>query len=103
MSRQLVRLLALALPVLPLIAQQKKPEPPKYDQSTFAGLQLRSIGPAMPSGRIVDIAVDPRDNRTWYLAVASGNVWKTINAGTTFTPIFDDQGSYSTGCITIDP
>jgi photosystem II stability/assembly factor-like uncharacterized protein len=70
---------------------------------TFAGLELRSIGPAMISGRIGDIAIHPSAPSTWYVAVASGNVWKTVNAGTTWTPIFDDQGSYSIGCITIDP
>src|SRR5260221_1953261 len=75
----------------------------KYGKKTFAGLELRPIGPAMISGRIVDLAVDPKDNRVWYLATASGGVWKTMNAGTTFTPIFDDQASYSTGCVTIDP
>lgn len=71
--------------------------------STFSGLKFRSIGPALTSGRIGDIAVDPTDKRTWYIAVASGNLWKTTNAGTTFTPIFDDQGSYSIGCVTVDP
>ncbi len=99
MMRPFARLLAAALLALPLLAA----DPPKYDQSTFSGLQLRGIGPAMPSGRIVDLAVDPRDTRTWYLAVASGGVWKTVNAGTTFEPIFDGEGSYSTGCVTIDP
>src|SRR6266446_2846520 len=76
---------------------------PKYGEKTFAGLELRPIGPAMISGRIVDLAVDPKDTRVWYLATASGGVWKTTNAGTTFNPIFDDQASYSTGCVTIDP
>ena len=99
--RPFAPLLALLL-ALPLLAAAPPvppaPEPVKYD-----GLQLRNIGPAMPSGRIVDIAVDPRDERTWYLAVASGGVWKTTNAGTTFTPVFDGEGSYSIGCVTIDP
>jgi photosystem II stability/assembly factor-like uncharacterized protein len=76
---------------------------PKYGESTFAGLTLRGIGPAMTGGRISDIAVDPRDPRIWFVAVASGNVWKTTNAGTTFTPVFDDEGSFSIGCVTIDP
>ena len=75
----------------------------KYGEKTFAGLELRQIGPAMISGRIIDLAVDPKDNRVWYIATASGGVWKTTNAGTTFNPIFDDQASYSTGCVTIDP
>ena len=70
---------------------------------TFAGLELRSIGPALMSGRIADIAKDPTDRSVWYVAVASGNVWKTVNNGTTWEPIFDDYGSYSIGCVTVDP
>src|SRR4051812_44871275 len=75
---------------------------PKYDEKVFSGLELRGIGPALVSGRIIDLAVDPHDARIWYVAAAAGGVWKTTNAGTTFNPIFDDQGSYSIGCITID-
>ncbi len=70
---------------------------------TLSGLKLRAIGPALMGGRIADIAVSPRDPRTWYLAVGSGNVWKTENAGTTWTPIFDDQAAYSIGVVTLDP
>ena len=70
---------------------------------TFSGLKLRSIGPAMMSGRIADIAINPEDQNEWYVAVGSGGVWKTTNAGTTWKPIFDDQKSYSIGCITLDP
>jgi photosystem II stability/assembly factor-like uncharacterized protein len=69
----------------------------------YAGLKLRSIGPAMISGRIVDLAVSPRDKKTWYIGVAAGGVWKTTNAGTTWTPVFDNQANYSIGAITIDP
>ena len=76
---------------------------PSTTTRAFSGLELRGIGPALTGGRIGDIAVDPRDPRTWYIAAASGNLWKTTNAGTTFTPIFDDQASYSIGCVTIDP
>ena len=71
--------------------------------STFAGLKFRSIGPAFMSGRIADIAIHPEDDNLWYVAVGSGGVWKTKNAGTTWTPIFDKQPSYSIGCVTIDP
>lgn len=67
------------------------------------GLKFRSIGPAFTSGRIADIAIHPNDENTWYVAVGSGGIWKTTNAATTWTPIFDDQISYSIGCITIDP
>ena len=67
------------------------------------GSTLRSIGPALTSGRIGDLAVDPTDSKVWCVAVASGGVWKTTNAGTTWTPVFDGEGSYSIGCVTIDP
>ncbi|MCW5899837.1 MAG: glycosyl hydrolase [Flavobacteriales bacterium] len=78
-----------------------KPEAPKTDH--FSGLKFRSIGPAFMSGRIADIAIHPQKASTWYVAVGSGGVWKTENAGTTWTPIFDGQTSYSIGCITLDP
>ena len=55
------------------------------------------------SGRIADIAIHPEDENLWYVAVGSGGVWKTVNAGVTWTPIFDDQPSYSIGCVTVDP
>ncbi|MEM7095999.1 MAG: glycosyl hydrolase [Actinomycetota bacterium] len=69
----------------------------------LSGLALRSIGPAFMGGRIADIAVHPTRPSTWYVAVGSGGVWKTTNAGTTWTPIFDCERSYSTGCIALDP
>jgi photosystem II stability/assembly factor-like uncharacterized protein len=69
----------------------------------FDGLKLRGIGPALMSGRIADIAIDPADPSVWYVAVGSGGVWKTVNAGTTWTPLFDKQPSYSIGCVTLDP
>jgi photosystem II stability/assembly factor-like uncharacterized protein len=102
-SARLAAALLLALPLLAATPPAKPADGPKYDHSTFTGLALRGIGPAMPSGRVIDLAVHPRDKRVWYVAVASGGVWKTVNAGTTFEPIFDSEGSYSIGCVTIDP
>ncbi len=64
---------------------------------------MRNVGPAFLSGRIADIAVHPNNESIWYVAVGSGGVWKTENAGTTWTPIFDDQPTYTTGCVTLDP
>ena len=75
----------------------------KMTSGTFSGLRLRSIGPAMTSGRISDLAIDPVKPNTWYIAAGSGNLWKTENAGTTFKPIFENYNSYSIGCVTIDP
>lgn len=66
-------------------------------------LELRSLGPALSPGRIADIAVDPTNRSTWYVAVASSGLWKTTNRGTTWTPIFDEGGSYSLGCVALDP
>lgn len=87
-------------------AEEEEPEPEEQEEvsaSPFAGLELRSIGPALFSGRIGDLAVVPSDPDTWYVAVASGGVWKTTDHGTTFQPLFDSQGSYSIGCVTVDP
>jgi photosystem II stability/assembly factor-like uncharacterized protein len=75
----------------------------KFSAGTFAGLRLRALGPAVTSGRIVDFAVHPRNPSHYYAAAASGGVWKTTNAGTTWTPVFDEQGSYSIGCLALDP
>jgi photosystem II stability/assembly factor-like uncharacterized protein len=70
---------------------------------TFNGLRLRSIGPAFTSGRINSFAVDPNNPTRYYVAVSSGGVWKTINAGITWTPVFDNEASYSIGAIAVDP
>jgi photosystem II stability/assembly factor-like uncharacterized protein len=98
--------LALALASLPALgaekAAAKKPEP-RLSASTLAGLELRTIGPALMSGRIADVAIDPARPSTWYVAVGSGGVWKTTNAGTTWKPLFDGQTSYSIGTVTLDP
>ncbi len=83
-------------------AEPEKPKLP-WSADTWAGLTLRGIGPAVTSGRIGDIAVDPTDKKRWFVAVASGGVWRTENAGTTWTPVFDGEGSYSIGCVAIDP
>ncbi len=85
---------------------QKKDEPitdSLFQASTFAGLKFRNLGPAFMSGRIADIAIHPENENIWYIAVGSGGVWKTENAGTTWKPIFDGEKSYSIGCVTIDP
>ena len=69
----------------------------------LAALRFRSVGPAFTSGRIADMAVDPRNKNVWYVATAGGGLWKTTNAGITFAPIFDSYGSYTTCCVLVDP
>ena len=86
-----------------LEAQRKKKKVEKAAEISLEAFKFRNIGPAFLSGRIADIAVHPDNDNIWYVAVGSGGVWKTENSGTTWSPIFDDQASYSTGCITIDP
>jgi photosystem II stability/assembly factor-like uncharacterized protein len=86
--------------VLPLAAQETG-DPP--EAKALAALPLREIGPALTSGRIVDLAIDPGDPRHWYVAVACGGVWETRNAGHSWAPIFDGQASFSIGCLALDP
>ncbi|HWR13616.1 MAG TPA: hypothetical protein VN577_02215 [Terriglobales bacterium] len=83
-------------------AKEEKPADP-FSTKTFDGLKLRLIGPAQISGRIVSLAVNPKNRAHFYVGVASGGVWKTTNGGTTFTPVFDGEGSYSIGYLTLDP
>ena len=70
---------------------------------SYSGLKFRSVGPAITSGRISDFAINPANPKEYYVATSSGGVWKTSNAGTTYTPIFDSQGSYSIGVVEMDP
>ena len=87
-------------------AQKKSTTPiekPPYDAGTVGALSFRMVGPALTSGRVIDIAVHPTNNDTWYVAAAAGGVWYTQNHGITFEPIFDQYGSYSIGCLAIAP
>src|SRR2546429_963324 len=90
----------------------KRPEQASEDESkprdpmstpTFNGLKFRSIGPAFTSGRVIGFAVEPNNPSHFFVASASGGVWKTTNNGTTWTPVFDNEGSYSIGAIALDP
>jgi len=83
--------------------KQPSSETSPFNSGTFAGLSLRNVGPAVTSGRILDIAVNPKKHSEYYLATAGGGVWKTVNSGVTFYPIFDKEASFSIGCISLDP
>ncbi len=97
--------LILSFSFQPLFSKGTNPNEKQdvFSDKTFTGLQFRSIGPAVASGRITDIAVDPQKRNRYFVTSASGGVWKTENDGTTWEPVFDHEGSYSIGCVTIDP
>ncbi|MFT4875050.1 VPS10 domain-containing protein [Congregibacter sp.] len=97
MKRILTTLLTICLTGAVVAAEQDGTPAP------YQGLDWRNIGPGFMSGRIGDIARHPSDSSTWYVGVASGGVWKTTTAGVTFTPVFDEQTSYSIGALAIDP
>jgi photosystem II stability/assembly factor-like uncharacterized protein len=99
-QRPIVRLLLIA--VLSLLAATT-PDAQRLEESALAQLQWRAIGPAVMGGRIDDIEVDERNSSTIYVGAASGGLWKTINAGTTWTPIFDRQGVSSIGDVALAP
>ena len=71
--------------------------------SIFENINVRNIGPAKVSGRITKVIKDYTNSNIWYVTTASGNVWKTLNSGTTWIPIFEHYGSYSIGTINMDP
>ncbi|MFN9993151.1 MAG: glycosyl hydrolase [Phycisphaerales bacterium] len=92
----------VAAEVPPVAEKPAETKMSKIDGGTFGCLSARLLGPAILSGRIGDLAINPENHSEWYVAVASGGLWKTTNAGHTFTPIFDGYGSYSIGCVTLD-
>jgi photosystem II stability/assembly factor-like uncharacterized protein len=94
------------LSIYDLQAQRRKKQvetKPVLDVSAYGSIPFRNLGPGYTGGRITDIAVNPENRSIRYVGTASGNVWKTVNAGTTWQPIFDRYGSYSVGVVTLDP
>ena len=93
----------LSLSLLTALCLAQDADTPKEQALNLVGLKLRNIGPAMTSGRVVSLAVNPKNRAQFYVGVASGGVWKTTNAGISFTPVFDGEGSYSIGVVVLDP
>ena len=91
---------AVAVAVPPVaVAQAQAP----LDSATVAAFRWRPIGPAVMGGRVADVEGVPGDPKTFYVATAAGGLWKTINAGTTFTPLFDHEKVVSLGDLAIAP
>lgn len=103
MNRVLLLVVLSSLLVGQSYAADEEDSEPGFNETTFGGLEFRGIGPGFMSGRIADIAVHPDNQSIWYVGVGSGGVWKTVNRGTTWEPLFDDEDAYSIGSITIDP
>ena len=99
MRKNLLTLLAMSMLASPAYAQLSTP----LDPETLAGFRWRSIGPANMGGRVTDIEVDPRNSKVFYVATATGGIWKTMNAGTMFFPLFDKERVISLGDIAIAP
>ncbi len=99
MIRPVLCLLALPLSI-PAAARASTDGPSPAESQRFA---WRSIGPAVFGGRIVDIAVDPSDTSFVLVASASGGLFRSVNRGTTWDCIFQDEGTTSIGAIALDP
>ena len=98
-----LKLFLLYTLILSIVFGQDKKSENFLTKLNLGAFKLRSVGPALTSGRVSDFAVHPDKRHEYYVATSSGGVWKTINGGANYTPIFDQQGSYSIGCITMDP
>jgi photosystem II stability/assembly factor-like uncharacterized protein len=100
LSKSFLSLVAAVVFVTGTLAQQAL----KFDSATISGLPARNIGSAAMSGRIAALtAVNDDGQVTMFVGAASGGVWKSVNGGTTFKPVFDRESVQSIGAIAIDP
>ncbi len=97
MHRRALSLVAVSLLLLSVVWPQS------LDVSKLSGMKARNIGPAGMSGRTPVIAVDPSDENTIYIGAAAGGVWKSVDAGITWKPLFDSEPVASIGAIAVDP
>jgi hypothetical protein len=71
--------------------------------AAYANLSWRSIGPAIAGGRVAAVAGTPQDDQLYYLGTAGGGVWRSVNGGATWQPVFDKQAVSAIGAVAIDP
>src|SRR6476659_8197215 len=100
MNRMLVLSAAVAIAATVSMSGQ---DGGRFGGQALKGIELRSLGPALATGRIQDVEIDPKNPSVWYVAWAFGGLWKTTNRGITFTPVFDDQSSFTLCCVVVDP
>src|SRR5262245_15699918 len=102
----LVAVAALVTMAAAIQANQAQNGGDRLTADNFAVMQVRSIGPALVTGRVVDIEIDPKNPDTWYVASAFGGLWKTTNRGITFTELFPRTGqveAFTLCCVVVDP
>src|SRR6059058_4912068 len=103
-SARCTRAVLISLFIIFLASSIFAQQPLKFDAATVSGLPARNIGSATISGRIAALDAVVRNGRlTLFVGAASGGVWKSVNGGTTFKPVFDRQDVQSIGAVAIDP
>src|SRR2546428_5631829 len=103
-SARCTRAVLISLFIIFLASSIFAQQPLKFDAATVSGLPARNIGSATMSGRIAALDAVVRNGRlTMFVGSASGGVWKSVNGGTTFKPVFDRQDVQSIGAVAIDP
>src|SRR6185295_14639358 len=95
--------LAVAEPGPSLAQPAPKPAGPRVEASFLRGLKARSIGPAVMSGRVSDIALDPKDPFTFYVALGTGGIMKTADNGVTFEAVFAKEAVAAVGAVAVSP
>jgi photosystem II stability/assembly factor-like uncharacterized protein len=101
---RMISFVAVALAaVTSVIGSGQSLETDPLTAGVLKGIGLRSIGPAIATGRIADVAIDPKNPSVWYVASAFGGLWKTVNRGISFVPMFDEGGSFTLCCVVVDP
>ena len=70
--------------------------------SIFNPVEAKNIGPTIMSGRVVDLAVNPKNPTEFYVAYATGGLWYTNNNGTSFSPVMDSAETVNCGSVTVD-
>ncbi len=100
-----IKLLSVLIAFITLIILMviSLPTATQADEHPLSAIGLRSIGPALTSGRVSDFAFNPDHPEIHYVSMASGNLWKTQNNGVTWEPVFDNEGSYAIGVVELDP
>lgn len=102
-NRLTVAVAAMSCFVAAGLFAQQAPSSDRLTPQVFEGLELRSIGPSLVTGRVADFDVDPKNPNVYYVATAAGGVWKSVNRGVTWVSTFDRGGSFNLCCIKVDP